>query len=98
MIVEFVEINFLLGVQVELAFGNGDSYGRVNYCCFDVGRYVIGAFNGVGEEGEVFWYYVVEDVFEVCMYIWVGIFIDGEGSGSVFDKQVKYVVVGQGVF
>ena len=88
-VAELTQEDALPGAQVEAAVGDGNGDGGPDHGRFDVGGHVVGAFDGVPEEGHILRYDVVEDALEVRPYVGVGIFVDRQAGGSMFDEKVQ---------
>lgn len=61
-----------------------------------MGGHVVGAFEGVGVEGLAFADEAVEDGGEVGLDVGVGVFVEGEAGGGVFDEEVEQAGAGKG--
>lgn len=86
---ELAQINALPNTQVEAAIGDGDGDAAANQGGFGVGGHVVVAFEGVGVEAFAFADQVVEDGGEVGLDVGVGVFVEGEAGGGVFDEKVE---------
>ena len=69
-----------------LADGNEQLVGSKGH--FDVCGHVVGAFDGVGEEGHAFGYDVSEVVVEVAHHGGVVVFVDEDGGRSVSQEEL----------
>lgn len=86
-IAKLTKINTLPGAEVELPIGNRYSYTTPNKAGFDMSRHIIWAFQGMGKEWQIFWYDMINNLLKIVAHRWISIFVDGQGSGSVFDKE-----------
>lgn len=65
--------------------GNGD--GAACQGGFDMCAHVVRAFEGVDEIGGAVGNQFIEEGLEVMPYVGVGVFVDGESGGGVFDED-----------
>jgi len=97
----FAEEDTLPGAEAEAAAGDGDGEATVGERSLDVGRHVVGAFDGV-VVGEVFGGDGVEGPMEVARDVGIGVLVEGEGRRRVQDEDVEQaradgLELGQGV-
>ena len=76
--------------QVELAAGDGDHHRGAKHAGFDMCRHVIRSLVVVLVVRFIFFDHHIKVGFKVLPHGGVGIFVDGKGSGSMLDENLKH--------
>lgn len=90
MVAVLAEINTLPGAKVKPAICDRDLHRGAQERGLDVGRHVIGTFEGVLVVGSIFRHHLVKLTFEINPHGGVSIFVDRKAGGSMLNENMKH--------
>ena len=89
IIAELAEIDALPGAEIQASVGYGYGQAHAEQRTLGVGRHVVGPFEHVVIIRLILPYDMVHDLLHVGTHVGVGILVDAEGAGRVFDEEMK---------